>query len=158
MKTRLLGVTLGIAGTLGLASAAWGHAVQTDYLFDLITAELEFTATFSTGEPMEEATVEIYAPNDSDTPWRTTTTDANGTFSFLPDESIQGEWRVEIGSDGHQDILLVPVGEDGVDYNRISSVENRDVHYAAFAPEAIGIFAALSLGACAIATRRHTAR
>lgn len=155
MKQLLWGSFLGLSATLGLASAAWGHAVQTDYFVDLFSAELAFTATYSTGEPMTEATVLVYAPNDRETPWQESTTDLEGNFTFLPDESLQGEWRIEFEKEGHKDILFVPVTASGIDYENISQGEKSDLHYAAIAPEAIGVLAAVSLGALVVATRRR---
>lgn len=111
MKMKIFGSLLTLSATLGMATAAWGHAVQTDYCVDLFSAELEFTATYSTGEPMNEATVTIYAPGDDETPWQEAATDAEGNFAFLPDESIEGDWRIEFEQAGHKDILIVPVDE-----------------------------------------------
>ncbi|MBE7380363.1 MAG: carboxypeptidase regulatory-like domain-containing protein [Leptolyngbya sp. SIO1E4] len=157
MKKLLLGSLLGLSTTFGLATAAWGHAVQTDYFVDLFSEELElaFTATYSTGEPMEDATVLVYAPGDQETPWLESQTDAAGNFTFLPDESLQGDWRIEFEKEGHQDILSVPVDENGIDYTNISQIENTDIHYAEMAPEAIGVLSAVSLGALAVAIRRR---
>lgn len=157
MKKLVLGSLAGLLSTLGMATAAWGHAVQTDYFVDLFAAELalEFTATYSNGEPMEVATVLVYAPNNSETPWLESQTDDAGNFTFLPDESLQGEWRIEFEKEGHQDILLVPVDEDGIDYINISQVENTDIHYAEMAPAAVGMLSAVSLSVLAVAIRRR---
>jgi nickel transport protein len=155
MKKPIWATALVLSAIAGTTAPAWGHAVQTDYFVDLFSAQLEFTATYSTGEPMLEATVTIYAPGDSDVPWRETTTDDAGNFAFLPDESLQGDWRIEFEQDGHQDIVIVPVDEDGIDYENISHGPNRDWHYAALAPELLGISAAAGLGILIVATRRR---
>jgi nickel transport protein len=157
MKMKILGSLLTLSATLGMASAAWGHAVQTDYFVDLFSAELEFTATYSTGEPMDTATVTIYAPGDDETPWKEAETDAEGNFAFLPDESIEGDWRIEFEQNGHQDILIVPVDESGIDYDNISQGPNTDFHYATVPPELLGIGAAVSVGLLVVATRRRLA-
>ena len=156
MRKFVLGSLLSLSTTLGVATAAWGHAVQTDYFVDLFAAELslDFTATYSSGEPMEAATVLIYAPGEPETPWLESQTDAAGNFTFLPDESLQGEWRIEFAKDGHQDILLVPVDAKGIDYLNITQSETADVHYAAMTTSAI---VALSVVGCGVVgvTMRH---
>ncbi len=155
MKKVVLGSLLSLSATAGWATAAWGHAVQTDYFVDLFSSNLELAATYSSGEPMTEAEVLVYAPNNTETPWTEGTTDAAGQYVFLPDETIQGEWRVEIQKEGHQDIIFVPVTESGIDYENISEGEKKDVHYAEFTPELLGVTAALSLGLVIVATRRR---
>lgn len=156
MKKFVLGSLLSLSATFGVASVAWGHAVQTDYFVDLFSSELslDFTATYSSGEPMESATVLVYAPGDHETPWLESQTDEVGNFTFLPDESLQGEWRVEFKKEGHQDILLVPVDDQGIDYMNITQGETADVHYAAMTPGAIAVLSVVSLGALGIAVRR----
>ncbi|KKJ01291.1 transthyretin-like family protein [Prochlorothrix hollandica] len=131
IPSRFFGPLLSTLALLGLPAAALAHAVQTDYALDLFTAELGMTTTYSSGEPLEAATVKIYAPGDRETPWLETTTDDQGRFSFLPDAQRSGEWIVEIQQEGHEDILSVPVTEEGVDFNQISQAGAADVHYAA---------------------------
>ncbi len=155
IKMRILGSLLTLSATLGIASAAWGHSVETDYFVDLFSDELAFTSTYSTGEPMAEATVTIYAPNNPDIPWQEGTTDEGGNFAFLPDESIPGDWRIEFGQGGHQDIWVIPVTGNGIDYENISQDFHQDIHYAELAPELLGISAALGLGIIVVATRRR---
>ena len=160
MKQFVLGSLLGLSATFGFATSAQGHAVQTDYFVDLFAKELalELTATYSSGEPMGEAAVLVYAPGDHETPWLESQTDETGNFTFLPDESLQGEWRIEFEQDGHQDILMVPVDDQGIDYINIVQVENADVHYAGLTPGAVAVVSVASLGVLAIAMRRRLAR
>lgn len=156
MKKIILSSLIGLSATFGIATDAWGHAVQTDYFVDLFAAELslELTATYSSGEPMQEAQVLVYAPNEQATPWLTSETDASGNFTFEPDESLPGEWRIEFKKEGHQDMLLVPVDDRGIDYINITQTENRDVHYAGgLASVAIGVLA-LASGLVIVAKKR----
>lgn len=155
MKFPVFTPLLTLAASLGIAASAWGHAVETDYFFDLFSEQLSFTATYSTGEPMAGAEVTIYAPDNATIPWERSYADDQGTFAFTPDESITGEWRIEFRQQGHQDILLIPVTGAGVDYTNITQGPQQDIHYAAPAPELLGIATALGLGAIAIATRRR---
>jgi nickel transport protein len=128
MKRVLVAVVLGLV-LFGFPAQALAHQVETFYF---VKDELEFQSTFSTGEPFVGATVEIYAPNNPDEPWLTLTTDEEGRFSFLPDESIQGDWEVSIEQDGHADYWTVPVGEKGIEYDNIVMESNQDLHYASF--------------------------
>lgn len=121
-----------VTATLGLASPepAQAHMVETNYGIDLFTSDLSFQSTYSDGKPMAEAEVFIYAPNNREEPWLTTETDDHGQFVFSPDESIVGIWRVEIKQEGHMDILDVPVGSQGLEFNNISRSGQQDLHYA----------------------------
>ncbi|MGF1566824.1 MAG: carboxypeptidase-like regulatory domain-containing protein [Nodosilinea sp.] len=138
---RLL-VALAVCLTLlGFPAQAWAHQVETNYFLD---DQLEFQSTFSSGEPFAGATVTIYAPNNPDQPWLTTTTDSEGRFAFLPDESIPGDWQVAIEEEGHADYWTVPVGNQGLIYDGISFDATQDRHYVA--ASALGPLA-LSVGA-----------
>ncbi len=158
IKSPLISLFWATAATISLASQAWGHAVETQVGVDLFTRQLAFTTTYSTGEPLAAATVNIYAPNDPLTPWYQGRTDAEGTFAFSPDPAIAGNWRIEVTQDGHQDILSIPVTADGVDYQNIVQGPQRDIHFAApaaFTPELLGITAALGLGTVVFTLRRR---
>ncbi|MGK7943500.1 MAG: carboxypeptidase regulatory-like domain-containing protein [Microcystaceae cyanobacterium] len=112
-------------------SKTLAHAVETDYFVD---DDLEITSIFSTGEPLKEAEVEIYAPNNPSEPWMKGNTDEQGRFSFKPDSSIPGEWEVRITdteSPGHGDILTVPVNELGIQSELISAAPEDQAHFSA---------------------------
>lgn len=157
MKTAILGCLLSAGVVLGSAAPAFAHAVQTDYFVDLFAAELslEFTASFSTGEPMVDAEVIVYAPNDAETPWAEGQTDAEGQFTFEPDPELVGEWRIEFKQDGHEDIRIVPIDDLGIDYQNISHGGSKDVHLANNLPQGLAIFSAAGVGAAAILLQRR---
>jgi nickel transport protein len=142
MKRLLVAAVLGCS-LLGFPAQALAHQVETFYF---VQDELEFQSTFSSGEPFAGATVEIYAPNNLDEPWLTLTTDEEGRFSFLPDESIQGNWEVSIEQEGHADYWTVPVGEQGIEYDNIVLESAEDVHYASFDKGMIPAILALGSG------------
>lgn len=120
MKARFI-VLLALMAVIGVAPRAIAHSVETDFEF---TAEgLEFTSQFSTGEPFENAEVQVFSPDNPTEPWMTGTTDENGRFSFQPDESISGEWEVRFGEGDHGDLWTVPVNEMGIDLDNISDAE-----------------------------------
>ncbi len=116
---------------LGMPAKTLAHAMQTNYAF---LEELEFQSVYSNGEPAKNAKVLVYAPNNLDEPWMVGETDEEGRFSFLPDNSIPGEWEVEFEQEGHGDILTVPVNDKGIDFDNISQVETTDIHYGSLNP------------------------
>lgn len=159
MKNQLLALTLGVTTVLSTASVAHGHAVQTDYFVDLFAQQvaLELTATYSSGEPMEEATVLVYAPDDAENPWQEGQTDAMGHFTFAPDESLPGDWKIHFQQAGHEDILIVPVDDQGIDYVNISHGPNTDVHYATIAPGVAGMLPLIGFGVLLAILNRRSA-
>lgn len=116
-----------LLGVLGMQSKSIAHTMFTNYL---LNDELEFQSTYSTDEVAANAEVYVYAPNNFDEPWLEARTDEEGRFSFLPDTSIPGDWEVQIIDEGHGEVLIVPVTEDGVDYENISYELKQDLHYS----------------------------
>lgn len=94
--------------------AALAHSVQTDYWMS--AGQFQFAAMFGDGAPLEDAPVRIYSPENPDEPLIEGTTDAAGSFTFIPDPAIEGEWTIRIGDmTDHGDILTVPVNATGVE-------------------------------------------
>lgn len=157
MKSLALGLLFGGSVLFGSASAAWGHAAQTDYFVDLFAEELqlEFTASFSTGEPMADATVIVYAPGDRETPWAEAATDETGHYTFKPDPELAGDWRIEFEKDGHADIRIVPVDDMGIDYQNISDVGDTEFHQLAHLRMGLAAMSAIALGTGAIVFQRR---
>lgn len=127
-------LALGVAG-IGLLPSLiikpapiFAHAVETNYSLDLLTKELQLTTTYSTGEALELADVQVFAPNQPDRPWLTAKTDKEGKFVFQPDRQLQGEWTILINQEGHADILKVPVDNQGIKLEQISFGEKLDIH------------------------------
>lgn len=157
MRALALGLLLSVWMVFGGASAASAHAVQTDYFVDLFASELQldFTASFSTGEPMADADVIVYAPEDHETPWEESTTDAAGHYAFKPDAERVGDWRIEFTKDGHEDIRIVPLDDMGIDYQNISHGGNTDFHLFAHLREGLALFSAAGMGAGAMLLQRR---
>lgn len=150
----LMLAAVGIAAVLPTEAIA--HQVQTNYFLDAQTRNtLEVQAVFSNGEPFKGANVTIYSPEQPHRPWAKGVTDGQGRFTFDPDQSISGDWEIDIQREGHGDILLVPVSEAGIDADRVSQTEARDVHYASSPWMAVGgvAIAALSIGFGRFASR-----
>lgn len=140
-KVLVLAATLGM---VAIPTKAMAHQVQTNYFLDSQAGDrLELQTTFSNGQPLKGAKVTVYAP---DQPFRVHAvgkTDSQGRFTFTPDQPIDGEWEVNIKQAGHQDILTVPVTEEGIDVDLIASrgVVDRggaDLHYAGSPWVAVG--------------------
>ncbi len=160
MKSLALGLLLSGSIVFGGASAAWGHAAQTDYFVDLFAEELqlEFTASFSTGEPMADATVIVYAPGYRETPWAEGKTDEAGHYTFQPDADRVGDWRIEFEKEGHADIRIVPIDDLGIDYQNISDAGDTEFHQLVHIRQGIAVFSVASLGVGAMVLQRRFAK
>lgn len=144
MKRWIVALVMCVA-LVGWPTQAWAHQVETFYT---LGDQLEFQSVFSSGEPFVGATVTIYAPNRPDQPWQTLTTDEEGRFAFVPDESLPGDWEVSIESEdvSHADYWTVPVGERGIIYDGISLDDSLDRHYVTAAMTLAPWFMAVTAG------------
>lgn len=145
------------AGIAAVPTEAVAHQVQTNYVIDAQTrSTMEVQSVFSNGEPLKGANVTIYSPEQPNRPWAKGMTDAQGRFTFTPDQSISGDWEIDIQQEGHGDILVVPVDAAGIDADRVSQTEARDVHYASSPWMAVGgvAIAAACLGFGRFAAKR----
>lgn len=100
---------LAIATVLGIALPARSHGAVIEYR--KIPA-VEAIARFDSGEPMEEAQVTVYSPEDPQTPWSTGTTDQRGHFTFVPDRA--GSWEIKVRQAGHGALVSVDVQPSAV--------------------------------------------
>ena len=91
------------------ATSALAHGAIIEYTINM---SVEITAKYDSGEPMAEAQVAVFAPNDLSTPWKTGTTDSQGHFTFTPDPEIPGTWDIQVRQAGHGDIVHIALGED----------------------------------------------
>lgn len=145
------------AGIAAVPTEAFAHQVQTNYVIDAQSRNtLEVQSVFSNGEPLKGANVTIYSPEQPHRPWAKGMTDARGRFTFTPDRSISGDWEIDIQREGHGDILVVPVDAAGIDADRVSQTEARDIHYAGSPWMAVGgvAIAAACLGFGRFAVKR----
>ena len=86
--------------------AAWGHGANIDFQ---VTQAIRVQAKYDSGDPMKEAQVTVYAPNNPAEAWQTGTTDKQGYYVFVPNSEITGNWEVKIRKAGHGDIASIPV-------------------------------------------------
>lgn len=59
---------------------------------------------------MANAQVAVYSPKDTETPWQTGSTNAQGEFTFTPDSSTPGSWEVVVRQAGHGKAVTIPLG------------------------------------------------
>lgn len=146
MKKFLL--PLAALALLSTPQKAFGHAVETKFLFE---DDLQIQTLFSSGEPLTEAKVQVFSPDNPEEPWLEGKTDAEGRFAIEPDTKIPGNWEIIIQEKGHGDILTVPVDAQGVDVNLISDAGGVHMHYMTGPLTLIG--AVLAGGAFALRKR-----
>ncbi|AFY85143.1 hypothetical protein [Oscillatoria acuminata] len=97
------------AWALGNPLPAIAHGVEVTHQ----TLEaVEVQALYDTGDPMSNAQVTVYAPNDPETPWKQGTADQNGRFLFAPDPSLAGNWAVRVRQAGHGGIINVAIAPE----------------------------------------------
>lgn len=65
------------------------------------------TAIYSTGEPMTNGQIFIFAPAASDKPWQTGRLNNQGMYRFAPDLSRRGRWTIRVESDGHTNFINI---------------------------------------------------
>ncbi|TVQ10200.1 MAG: carboxypeptidase regulatory-like domain-containing protein [Leptolyngbya sp. DLM2.Bin27] len=104
MRLKLaLVLALGLAG-YGLPVLAHGVVLEHRQV-----SSVEVLAQFDTGEPMANAQVLVYAPDEPNEAWQQGTTDDQGRFSFVPDADQPGSWEVMVRQAGHGAIATIPV-------------------------------------------------
>ncbi|WP_346292738.1 carboxypeptidase regulatory-like domain-containing protein [Sphaerothrix gracilis] len=108
MKGKLIG-PLAACALLGSQAQAIAHGARIDYQ---IQSAVEIQSSYDTGEPMQQAQVAVYAPDNPSEPWLTGETDDSGKFTFTPDTEITGNWEVQVRQAGHGDIVAISLGED----------------------------------------------
>jgi len=100
---------------LAMASLAFKPQAAVAHGVDLTVESaqaLQVTAAFDSGEPMANATVTIYSPEQPTEPWSTGMTDTQGRFSFVPDSAIAGDWVLQVRQAGHGEMVSIPVAPD----------------------------------------------
>lgn len=67
--------------------------------------------SFDDGTAMSDAQIIIFSPTNPETPWLTTSADADGNYLFVPDEDLTGEWTIQFRSAGHGDMISINTEE-----------------------------------------------
>ncbi len=100
--------------TFSFAATAYAHGVVITYNLKA-NGEVELYAEFDTGEPMAEAQVTIYSPEDPMTPWLTGTADAEGRYLFVIDPEMPGIWDIQYRKAGHGDMVHIQLEAGMID-------------------------------------------
>lgn len=112
---------------LGAINKTWAHGVRLQYK---LQQAIQIHAIYDDGQPMQEAQVIVYAPNDPTTPWLTGTTNQEGKFIFTPDLSQEGNWDVTVRQAGHGNMVSIPlVKADDADSTPIVASESSNMAY-----------------------------
>ncbi|MGP1372757.1 carboxypeptidase regulatory-like domain-containing protein [Almyronema epifaneia] len=94
---------------LGAQTQAIAHGAKIDYQ---VQSAVAIQSSYDNGEPMRQAQVAVYAPDNPSEPWLTGQTDDAGKFVFTPDPAIAGNWEVQVRQAGHGDIVAIPLNAD----------------------------------------------
>jgi nickel transport protein len=105
LKVRFL-VPLLIAIGWGWADKAQAHGASIE---TSKTQAVQIEAAYDSGQPMAEAQVTVYSPENPAEPWKTAATDSEGQYVFVPDQT--GQWQVQVRQAGHGDIATVMVDQ-----------------------------------------------
>lgn len=89
-------------------SAALAHGA---HIQARTASAIEIQAAYDSGEPMAEAQVQVFAPDDPKTPVFSGITDTAGRFVFVPTQP--GDWEISVRQAGHGDIAVIPVAGEG---------------------------------------------
>lgn len=90
---------------LGLPVKVLAHGVNIVYEK---TEAIQITATYDQGEPLAQAQVVIYTPEDPAQVWLKGETDDQGKFTFVPDPQKQGNWDIKVRQAGHGHLISIP--------------------------------------------------
>ena len=99
---------LGLALVVTAPSAALPHAAIMEAE---VTQAIRLHAFYETGEPMSQAQVFIYAPDDPAQAWGQGIADMEGRYEFIPD-AIAGRWSVQVRQAGHGVMAHLDIGAD----------------------------------------------
>lgn len=114
MKLRTLsslGVILATTGFI-YQSKAFAHGVVLQYQ---PTDAIALLAKYDNGQPMSNAQVVIYSPDNPSQPWQTGVADEEGKFVFIPDTNINGNWTVKVRSAGHGSVINIPLQSQNIE-------------------------------------------
>ncbi|MGF1496582.1 MAG: carboxypeptidase-like regulatory domain-containing protein [Elainellaceae cyanobacterium] len=106
LKTFPLWLSVLLVAAVGWSPRAAAHKTELEYRK---TQAVQVEAAYGGGQPMGNAQVTVYAPNNPAEAWQTGMTDEQGRFTFVPNQS--GTWEVRVRKAGHGNFLTVSVEE-----------------------------------------------
>ena len=93
------------------SSKALAHGSNIEYRQ---TTAIEIKATYYYNQPMANAQVVVYSPDNPSKPWVKGTTDEKGHFTFTPDTNQYGNWDVKVRKAGHGNIVTIAMDEESL--------------------------------------------
>ncbi len=114
VKIKSIICVLCLFAVLLLPTMVYAHGAKIEYTVVTTIETVEIVAKFDNGEPMTDAQVSVYAPNNTTVPWLTGMCDEQGRFSFNPDTSISGRWDIQVRQAGHGHMIYIEVEEGSV--------------------------------------------
>ena len=118
-SAQLTSILSGLAAALTIQTVVYSEkpAYAHGATIEVLPQAIEIVATFDTGEPMADAQVSIYAPDELETPSQTGQTDSEGRFLFTPEaDAVPGNWEVTVRKAGHGQtttFAMGAIGEEG---------------------------------------------
>ena len=97
---------------LAFAMPTFAHGVRINHTIDEATGEITVMAAFDTGEVLDEAAVIIFAPDDLINPWSTGVMDETGSYTFIPDYTLEGFWDIQVRKAGHGGLINIEISQD----------------------------------------------
>jgi nickel transport protein len=73
------------------------------------TEAITIEAKFDNGQPINNAQVIVYAPDNPQQVWQKGLTNKQGKFTFIPDYSNEGNWSIKVRSAGHGSLINIPI-------------------------------------------------
>lgn len=96
---------------LAIAPPVLAHG--TDIRVTVDGATIQIAARFETDEPMSDAQIIVYAPDNPQEPWLSGVADTEGAYAFDLDPTLVGEWAITIRTGGHGEIVHLDVSRNG---------------------------------------------
>ncbi|QUS62045.1 carboxypeptidase-like regulatory domain-containing protein [Synechocystis sp. PCC 7338] len=97
-------------GILSHTAPIFAHGVKVEHRS---VEAIAVAAQYDSGEPMAEAQVLVYAPDNASQPWLTGVTDKQGKFTFTPAGDRPGNWEVAVRQGGHGAMVTIPLQAGG---------------------------------------------
>lgn len=98
-----------IAALIALVVVGTASAHGTDIVWQFDDGVVIIDAVFDSGEPMVNAQIVAYAPDNPSEPYFQGIADENGHIEFPIDPTVTGSWDISVRTAGHGEMLHVPV-------------------------------------------------
>lgn len=108
LRAMVSALAMAIGSNVLLAEDALSHAV----ILDVREARaIAVDARYDTGQPMVDAQVSVFSPENPQQPWLSGLTDGRGQFVFIPG-TTQGRWTIQTRQAGHGSMAYIDLPAD----------------------------------------------